>query len=72
MSCYFRHMKDILMDAGIEVTPANKKQVDQAIHTIVDVNYKDCPTTWKNLKQEILGDEQKRQDFVARLRKALD
>ena len=38
MSCYFRHMKDVLSEAGIQVTPSNKKQVDKAIHDIVEVS----------------------------------
>jgi len=71
MSCYFRHMKDVLSEAGIQVTPGNKKQVDRAIHDIVDVAYKDCSMTWKKLKQEILIDEQRRHDFVERLQKVL-
>ena len=71
MSCYFRHMKDVLSEAGIQVTPGNKKQVDKAIHDIVDVAYKDCPTTWKKLKQEILKDEQRRHDFIEKLQKVL-
>jgi len=45
MSCYFRHLKDILEEADIEVTPDNRKQVDRAIHQIVGVTYKDCPET---------------------------
>ncbi len=45
MSCYFRHMKNILHEAGIEVTPGNKKDIDQAFHRIVGVSYKDCPST---------------------------
>ena len=45
MSCYFRHLKNILNEAGIEVTPGNKEELDQAFHRIVDVTYKDCPTT---------------------------
>jgi hypothetical protein len=40
MSCYFRHLHTIFDEAGIQVTPANKKQIDQAIHKIVDVSYK--------------------------------
>ena len=51
MSCYFRHLKDILNDAGIEVTPGNKHEIDQAFHQIVGVTYKDCPTIWERLKQ---------------------
>lgn len=71
MSCYFRHLKDIFNEAGIEVTSSNKKQIDRAIHDIVAVTYKDCPTTWKRLKREILGDELKRRDFVQQLRNAI-
>ena len=71
MSCYFRHLDDIFNEAGITVTPANRKQVDQAIHQIVGVEYKECPAAWKKLKQEILQDEQKRRGFVQKLREAL-
>jgi len=69
MSCYFRNIKDILLEAGIEVTPKNKKQLDQAIHQIMGVNYKDCPATWKALKQQIVV-EQTRQDFIRKLQDA--
>ena len=68
MSCYFRHLKDILGQAGIEVTPGNKKDIDKAFHQIAGVDYKDCPTTWKQLKQELAGDEQKRQELVQKLK----
>jgi len=71
MSCYLRHLKDILEGVGIEVTPANRKQIDQAIHQIVGVTYKDCPETWKRLKQQLTGDEQKRQEFISQLKSAL-
>lgn len=71
MSCYFRHLKDILSDAGIEVTPSNKKQIDRIIHNILGVTYKDCPATWKRLKQEIVGNEQKQQDFIKKLQNAI-
>ena len=71
MSCYFRHLDDIFKEAGIAVTPANRKQVDQAIHQIVGVEYKECPAAWKKLKQEILQDEKKRRGFVQKLREAL-
>ena len=68
MSCYFRHLKDVFGEAGIEVTSGNKKQVDQAIHRIVDTNYKNCPVTWQKLKQQIMTDNQQRQDFIEKLR----
>ena len=71
MSCYLRHLKDILSEAGVEVTPENRKQVDRAIHEAMGVGYKDCPTTWKRLKQQVLGDEAKRRDLVRRVREAV-
>jgi len=71
MSCYFRHLKDILEEADIKVTPDNRKQVDRAIHQIVEVTYKHCPETWKRLKQQLTGDEQKRQEFISQLKSAL-
>lgn len=71
MSCYFRHIKDILDEAGIEVTPTNKKQIDHVIHQVVAVTYKDCPATWKRLKQQIIGDEEKRRGLTKKLRDAI-
>jgi len=72
MSCYFRHIKDILDEAGIEVVPSNKKAINQAFHQIVGVTYKDCPTTWKRLKQEeLMHDEQKRQELIKKLQSAV-
>jgi hypothetical protein len=71
MSCYFRHLKDIISETGIEITPENRKQVDQAIHHIMDVEYKQCPTTWKKLKEQVLNDTQKKKDFISKLKQAL-
>ncbi len=71
MSCYFGHIKDILQEAGINVDAKNRKQIDQAIHQILGSSYKDCPGTWKIIKLQIIGDEQKRLDFIKKLRDAL-
>jgi len=71
VSCYLRHLKDIIEGAGIEVTSANRKQIDRAIHQIVGVTYKDCPETWKKLKQQLTGNDQKRQEFISQLKSAL-
>ena len=53
------------------VTPANRKQVDQAVHKAVGVAYKDCPTTWKKVKQDITDDEGKRRALVAQIKSAV-
>ena len=71
MSCYFRHINDILQEAGINVNAKNKTQIDQAIHQILGTSYKDCPATWKIIKQQLKEDEQKRLDFIKKLQDAL-
>ena len=71
MSCYFRHLNDILNEAGIVITSKNTRQIDQAIHDIAKVRYKDCLATWRKLKREILADERKRQNFVKKLQNAI-
>ena len=71
MSCYLRHIKDILDEAGIVITPANKKQIDQAIHQIVGAKYKNCPETWKKLKHQLTGNDKAQQEFISQLKSAL-
>ena len=71
MSCYLRHIKDILDEAGIAITPANRKQIDQTIHQAVGVAYKSCPTTWKKIKEEIKDDKEKRQALIKQLKIAI-
>jgi len=68
VSCYLRHLKGVIEGAGIEVTSANRKQIDQAIHQIVGVTYKNCPETWKRLKQQLAGNDQVRQEFISQLK----
>jgi predicted Fe-Mo cluster-binding NifX family protein len=68
MSCYFRHLKEIFDEAGIKVTSGNRKQIDQAIHQLVGVTYKECPHAWKTLKQQIIDNEPRRQELVKKLK----
>lgn len=55
-------------EAGIEVTRHNKKDIDRAFHDITGIEYKDCSATWKQLKQELAGDGQKRREIIQRLK----
>lgn len=71
MSCYFRHMKDVLEEIGVEVTPANKKAVDRVIHELVGVDYKDCSPAWKAVKAQIREDAETRSRFVEKLKAAM-
>ena len=71
MSCYFRHPQEIFDSSGIEVTKDNRKKIDEAIHKLLKVKYKDCPKTWKEIKEKILMDEKKRKDFANKFKKML-
>jgi len=71
MSCYFRHLKDLFAEAGIEVTPGNKKQIDQAVHQFVGVEYKECPATWRKVKEEVLSNEKKRRELISKVKAAV-
>lgn len=68
MSCYFRHLKEELEEAGLKVTAENKKVMDRAIHRLVEIEYKDCPRTWKAVKARIRSDPQVRRHFIQALR----
>ena len=69
MSYYFRHIKEILNSAGVEVTPTNKRHIDQAIYRIVSVDYKDCPSIWKAVEQRLQSSE-KKQESTDKLKNA--
>jgi len=58
-------------ETGIEVTSANRKQIDQSIHQIVGVTYKNCPETWKKLKQQLTDNDNARQEFISQLKSSL-
>ena len=71
MSCYFRHMKEILEEAGVEVTKENKKDIDRIIHGLVDVEYKNCSPTWKAVKEQIKIDDKTKNHFIKMLNQEL-
>jgi hypothetical protein len=68
VTCYFRHIKQIFIKAGIEVTDGNKREIDRVIHDIVGVDYKNCPDTWREVKKRIAEDEE---GFVFKLKEAV-
>jgi len=67
LTCYFRHVQQVFEKAGIEVTSENKREIDRLIHSIVGVDYKNCPAAWKEVKKRIAEDEE---SFVSKLKEA--
>jgi N-acetylmuramic acid 6-phosphate (MurNAc-6-P) etherase len=68
VTCYFRHLGKVFERAGIEVSSENRKEVDKAIHVIVDVEYKNCPAAWREVKKRLKENEE---GFVSELKKAM-
>ena len=68
MTCYFRHMKDIFAEIGIEATKENKKDLDRKIHGLLGVEYKNCSSTWKLVKERLTED---REGFIGQLKAVL-
>jgi len=68
MTCYFRHLQEIFKKTGIAPTKENRRKIDEAIHHIVHVKYKNCPATWKKVKKRIAEDEE---GFVSELKEKL-
>ncbi|MGQ4871323.1 MAG: hypothetical protein ACP6IT_05755 [Candidatus Thorarchaeota archaeon] len=56
MTCYFRWIRDILDEAGVDLAKIDKRDVDRVIHGIVGVEYKNCSETWKRLKVHLAKD----------------
>jgi len=51
-------MKDAFSRAGVEVTEDNKRDLDRAIHAHMGVEYKDCSSTWRAVKESLAEDEE--------------
>jgi len=67
MTCYFRHLEQVFKKAGIEITSGNKRDIDRVIHSLVGVEYKNCPATWREIKKKIAEDEE---GFISKLKEA--
>ncbi|MEM3642134.1 MAG: hypothetical protein QXH37_09460 [Candidatus Bathyarchaeia archaeon] len=66
MTCYFRHLQHVFKKAETEVTSENKREIDKIIHSIVGVNYKNCPATWREVKKRrVMKDEE---GFISELK----
>lgn len=69
MTCYFRHLQEIFKKAGIDLTREDRREIDRIIHNIVEVKYKNCPSTWREVKKRIADDEE---SFISELKKTMD
>jgi len=69
MSCYLRHMKKVLNEAGIDPKDKNeRKEVDLAIRSVIGKTSDDrCNIVWREVK-EWINDEEKEKKLVEELK----
>ena len=67
MTCYFKHLAQVFQKANIKITAENRQEIDRTIHNIAGVNYKNCPATWRQVKNLASEDEA---SFVLKLKVA--
>ncbi len=72
MSCYFRDLDAVFKDAKIEVTPANKKDIDRAIHNAIGNPSANHDTTRDEVRRRLGSSPTERQAFVEQLLKAIE
>jgi hypothetical protein len=65
MSCYLRHLEDVLLAAGIHLKPENRARIHALVREIT--GEEDCPRVWKRVKS-LLVREESWERFVAQLR----
>ena len=68
LTCYFRHMKNIFEEMGVEISADTKRDVDQQIHNLLGIEYKNCSSTWKEVKSKLADN---RTAFISDLKKAI-
>lgn len=69
MSCYLRHMKPVLDEAGIETqNKKERKEVDLAIRQVIGQNRNEkCNIVWREVKNWI-NDEKKKDSLINSLK----
>ena len=65
MSCYLRHLDDILLAAGIRLTKENRPRVHALIQEIT--GEEDCPRVWRSVSASLVR-EDTWEEFVSQLR----
>ena len=68
MTCFLRHLDDLLKAAGIRRTVENSREIQEEIRRIIGVKSRDCSDIWKELKVW-LGNKEKKKILEDQLRK---
>ena len=70
MSCYIRHLNEIMDRLSLENTKEGCKILDQKIRQILSMEDASCPNVWERIKP-ILLNEDKKEELIIQLKKIL-
>ena len=65
MSCYLRHLDDVVAATGLKLGPENRKEVDRTVKELLGLP--ECPDAWREVKKRLADDEH---GFIADLHDA--
>lgn len=69
MTCYTRHLTDILKELDLEDTKENRRTLDRKIRKVLRRDKDGCSAVWKDVKEQI-HDTAKRDLLIGELKKA--
>ncbi len=71
MTCYVKHLSEIMRRSGSENTYENKQILDSIVREVLSMQRNDCPEVWQRVKSIMFGGNvaEKRQfeDMVVRI-----
>jgi hypothetical protein len=70
MTCYFKNsrMQELFEEIGVKVSKENKKEIDEILHEMLSVEYRNCAATWKLIRRRLKEDGK---GFKSRIQEAL-
>lgn len=55
MTCYVKHLSEIMRRAGAENSFENKQLLDNIVRQVLKMDKADCPEVWKRVKAIMFG-----------------
>lgn len=71
MSCYTRHLGEVMVTAGVDNTKENRKRIDNYLKEKYNLPQQvgSCPDLWKQHVKPMLSDKDKRMELAAEIYK---
>ena len=69
MTCYTRHLINVIRELGLEDTGENRRTLDRKIRMVLKREKDGCSAVWKDVKEQ-LHEPAKRQSLIEELKKA--